>query len=289
MAATSPAALLTTPLYGVHAAAHAALAPHAGWLVAARYPDPADELRALRERAGLVDLSHTGQVEVSGPDAAAAVAAALALPGGVPGVGGTAPAGLPGPAGSTAPGRRARGPGDLTVHRLAPAEFLVTTGTSDRLAVLDALLLASHRSGAERVLAADRTEGRVLLGLGGPAAPAVLRAAAGTAPAVGACTPGAVAGAPLVLARPCEGLLTLGGPAASAVALWDAVLAAGAPRGVRACGLEALGAVLGAGACDFPHPPGGAYGRPTSTDAPRRPRPPRGGAASARELDEETP
>ena len=181
-------ALLTTALYGVHTAAHAALTPHAGWLVAARYPDPADELAALRERAGLVDLSHTGQVEVSGPDAAASVAAALVLAAGLPGVGGTAPAGLPG-AGDKASADPV-GTGDLTVHRLAVTEFLVLTGTTDRVAVLDALLLASHRSQIERVLVADRTEARVLLGLSGPAAPDVLRSAAGATPAVGACVPG---------------------------------------------------------------------------------------------------
>ncbi|KAE8762130.1 hypothetical protein GB883_20975, partial [Georgenia thermotolerans] len=226
MAAMSPAGPLTTALYEVHAAARAALTPHAGWLVAARYTDPAEERAALRERAGLVDLSHTGQVEVSGPDAAATVAGGLVLPAGVPEVGGTAPAGLPG-AGNPAPaGPAPADTGDLAVHRLAPTEFLVLTGTGDRIAVLDALLLASHRAGAERVLVADRTEARVLLGLAGPAAPDVLRAAAGAAPAVGACVPAVVAGAPVLLARPAEGLLTLGGPAASAAALWHALLAA---------------------------------------------------------------
>uniref|UniRef100_UPI001D007028 hypothetical protein n=1 Tax=Georgenia thermotolerans TaxID=527326 RepID=UPI001D007028 len=77
--------------------------------------------------------------------------------------------------------------------------------------------------------------------------------------------------------------------AASAAALWHALLAAGEPMGARACGLEALRAAPAAGAGGFPHPPRGAYGRLTSTDASRRPAPPRAGAVLARELDEETP
>jgi aminomethyltransferase len=232
----------------------------AGWVVPARYTDPADELAALRDRAGVVDLSHLGQIEVSGPDAAASLTAALVLPAGVPAVHRTIPARRRAPSRAGTP--------DLLVHRLARDEYLVGTDAAGRLAVLDALLLASHRPDlGERVLVADRTESRVLLALCGPAAAGVLLALAGTAPERGGCTLGWVAGAPVVLARPDEALLTLSGPATAATALWHAVLAAGAAAGVRPCGVEALRTVLsGAAVSFFPDGGGAAYGRPTSTD-----------------------
>ena len=41
-----------------------------GWLVPARYGDPAAEHEAVRERAGLTDRSERGKIEVTGKDRA---------------------------------------------------------------------------------------------------------------------------------------------------------------------------------------------------------------------------
>lgn len=58
-----------TPLTSRHQALGARLIPFAGWLMPVQYAGIIDEHRAVRSRAGLFDLGHMGQVEVSGPDA----------------------------------------------------------------------------------------------------------------------------------------------------------------------------------------------------------------------------
>jgi folate-binding protein YgfZ len=59
----------TSPLHATAAGAGASFREEAGWLMPARYGDPAAEYRQARERAALFDVSHRGKVEVSGADA----------------------------------------------------------------------------------------------------------------------------------------------------------------------------------------------------------------------------
>lgn len=49
----------------------------AGWRMPVQYASILDEHRAVRERVGLFDLSHMGELMVDGPDAAEALARAL--------------------------------------------------------------------------------------------------------------------------------------------------------------------------------------------------------------------
>src|SRR5438094_190646 len=58
-----------TPLHDVEQAAGAAFAEIAGWLVPARYGDPAAEYDRARTGAAVFDVSHRGKVELTGPDA----------------------------------------------------------------------------------------------------------------------------------------------------------------------------------------------------------------------------
>lgn len=58
-----------TPLYERHLALGARMVPFAGWIMPVQYAGIIDEHRAVRNRAGLFDLGHMGQVDVSGPDA----------------------------------------------------------------------------------------------------------------------------------------------------------------------------------------------------------------------------
>jgi aminomethyltransferase len=64
-----PAALLRTPLSDRHVAAGAKVGPFAGWEMPLYYTTVREEHRAVRERAGLFDVSHMGQLEVSGAGA----------------------------------------------------------------------------------------------------------------------------------------------------------------------------------------------------------------------------
>jgi len=58
-----------TPLYGFHQDHGARLVPFAGWEMPVQYTTILDEHRAVRERAGLFDVSHMGEALVSGPQA----------------------------------------------------------------------------------------------------------------------------------------------------------------------------------------------------------------------------
>jgi aminomethyltransferase len=64
-----PDELQRTPLYGRHAESGGRLVPFAGWEMPVQYAGVIDEVRAVRTAAGLFDVSHMGQLQVSGSDA----------------------------------------------------------------------------------------------------------------------------------------------------------------------------------------------------------------------------
>jgi aminomethyltransferase len=61
--------LRRTPLYERHAALGAKLVPFAGWEMPVEYASIVEEHRSVRARAGVFDVSHMGQLELSGPTA----------------------------------------------------------------------------------------------------------------------------------------------------------------------------------------------------------------------------
>ena len=65
----SSTALRRTPLYEEHLAAGARIVPFAGWEMPVQYEGVAAEHRAVRESAGVFDVSHMGQIGTSGPGA----------------------------------------------------------------------------------------------------------------------------------------------------------------------------------------------------------------------------
>lgn len=62
---------LKTPLYDCHVACKGKMVPFAGYLLPVQYTDVIEEHMAVREQAGLFDVSHMGEVFISGPDALA--------------------------------------------------------------------------------------------------------------------------------------------------------------------------------------------------------------------------
>ena len=62
-------AIKRTPLFDWHVAHHAKMVPFAGWEMPVQYQGVIAEHHAVRTAAGLFDLGHMGQVNVSGPDA----------------------------------------------------------------------------------------------------------------------------------------------------------------------------------------------------------------------------
>ena len=63
----------TTPLHGVHESLGATMVDFAGWRMPLRYGSESAEHRAVRGAAGLFDLSHMGEIFVTGPAAAARI------------------------------------------------------------------------------------------------------------------------------------------------------------------------------------------------------------------------
>ncbi|MCT2585365.1 glycine cleavage system aminomethyltransferase GcvT [Actinophytocola gossypii] len=66
-----------SPLHDVHTALGASFTDFAGWSMPLRYGSELAEHRAVREAAGLFDLSHMGEIELTGPEAGRALDHAL--------------------------------------------------------------------------------------------------------------------------------------------------------------------------------------------------------------------
>jgi aminomethyltransferase len=71
--AAAPAALKRTPLYDLHRSLGAKLIDFGGWEMPVQYAGILEEHRAVREAVGLFDVSHMGELLVSGPDALSVV------------------------------------------------------------------------------------------------------------------------------------------------------------------------------------------------------------------------
>jgi aminomethyltransferase len=69
MSAPAPTALKRTPLYSLHRELGAKIVDFGGWEMPVQYEGILEEHRAVRERAGLFDVSHMGEFEFTGPDA----------------------------------------------------------------------------------------------------------------------------------------------------------------------------------------------------------------------------
>jgi aminomethyltransferase len=71
MSTSEPQTLNRTPLFQRHQAAGAKLVAFAGWEMPVQYEGVRPEHMAVREACGVFDVSHMGQIEVSGPQALA--------------------------------------------------------------------------------------------------------------------------------------------------------------------------------------------------------------------------
>jgi aminomethyltransferase len=117
------ATLRRTPLYELHAEAGARLVPFAGWEMPVQYDGIRDEHLAVRSHAGMFDVSHMGQVETEGPDAAAFLQRILSNDISRLEVGGAQYACLCNERGGVVD--------DLFTYRLAPEHFLTVTNSSN--------------------------------------------------------------------------------------------------------------------------------------------------------------
>jgi aminomethyltransferase len=161
---TPPPILHETPVASRHEALGARMIEFAGWRMPVQYSSIIDEHRAVRERVGLFDLSHMGELLVEGATAGDALATALV---------GDPP--------SLKVGRAqysmicAADGGiidDLIVYRLAADRFMVVANASNAQAVSDAL---TERLEGSRAVLDDHSLATGLVALQGPRSVEVLR------------------------------------------------------------------------------------------------------------------
>jgi aminomethyltransferase len=223
-----------TPLVERHEALGARLVDFAGWRMPIQYAGILEEHRAVRERAGLFDLCHMGELFVDGPDAGDALAGAVTTDPRTLEVGRAHYSMICAADGGILD--------DLIVYRLAADRFLVVANASNAAVVSDAL---AERFADRRAILDDRSLATALVAVQGPAARGIL--APLTALDLDAIryygiAEGAVAGIPALVAR--TGYTGEDGfevfvDAAAGPALWDALMAAGRPAGLVPVGLGA--------------------------------------------------
>src|SRR4051794_39681426 len=119
----------TTALDAVHRALGATMTDFAGWDMPLRYGSERDEHQAVRTRAGLFDLSHMGEITVTGPQAGQALDHALVGHLSALAVGKARYTMVCAPDGGILD--------DLIVYRLAEQRYLIVANASNAQTVLD--------------------------------------------------------------------------------------------------------------------------------------------------------
>lgn len=227
-------ALKRTPLRDFHAAHGARLVEFAGWEMPVQYRSILDEHKAVRRTAGLFDVSHMGEVDVQGDQAAAFLNRLVTND-----------------VGRLFPGRILYSPmcyehggvvDDLLVYMRAPNDYLlcINAGNIDK----DLAWIRGQAAGFE-VTVTDRSPDFAQLALQGPATPAILQPLTATELAgikYYHFTSGEVAGVSCIISRTGytgEDGFELYLPAGDALRLAETVLQAGEPHGMQLAGLGA--------------------------------------------------
>ncbi|MEW2389611.1 glycine cleavage system aminomethyltransferase GcvT [Streptomyces venezuelae] len=225
-----------TALDAVHRALGATMTDFAGWDMPLRYASERDEHNAVRTKAGLFDLSHMGEITVSGPEAVDFLNFALVGNIGSIGVGRARYTMIVAEDGGILD--------DLIVYRLgepdAP-EYMVVANASNAQNVLNEL---SNRAEEFDVEVRDDREAYALLAVQGPESPGILKSLT-DADLDGlkyyAGLPGTVAGVAALIARTGytgeDGFELFVSPG-DAEKLWGALMEAGTPVGMVPAGLS---------------------------------------------------
>ncbi|WP_236788950.1 glycine cleavage system aminomethyltransferase GcvT [Amycolatopsis sp. GM8] len=221
-----------TALYGVHKGLNALFTDFAGWEMPVRYSSELAEHRAVRQAAGLFDLSHMGEIELTGPQAGDALDHAMV---------GTLSAVKPGRARYTMICAEDGGVlDDLVVYRLADEKFLVVANAGNA-----ALVAAELKSRAEKfdVTVEDRSADTALIAVQGPNSAAIVGSVSDVDVSglkYYASMQAHVRGHDVLLARTGytgEDGFELYVPAGEAVDVWHVLAAAGEPHGLLPAGL----------------------------------------------------
>lgn len=228
------AAAHETPLLERHRALGARFVDFADWRMPLQYTSILEEHRAVRERAGLFDLCHMGEIVVVGAEAGPALDRALVSWPSALRVGRAGYSLLCAPDGGVLD--------DLIVYRLAEDRFLVVANAANAVLVSDAL---AERVAGFSAIVDDQTLATGLVAVQGPLAAEIvapltdLDLAAIRSYGV---AEGTVVGIPATVARTGytgEDGFEIFVETGEVVRLWDALLEAGRPKGLVPAGLGA--------------------------------------------------
>ncbi|MFE6995390.1 glycine cleavage system aminomethyltransferase GcvT [Microbacterium sp. NPDC057659] len=237
-----------TPLRSRHEALGASFTDFGGWQMPVRYTSDLAEHHAVRQAAGVFDISHMAEFTVQGAQAGEYLDYALA-----------------GRLSALANGKAkyslllAEDGGiidDVIVYRLDDDDYLIISNAGNREHVSEALSARVDRFLSERsetkgdVVVADVSDDYALIAVQGPKAETIVSAIAGLDDVsvpweeqkYYAWATATFAGTPVLVARTGytgEDGFELLVAAADAEAMWDAVLAAGEPHGLVPAGLAA--------------------------------------------------
>jgi aminomethyltransferase len=223
-----------SPLHDRHEALRAKFAPFGGWTMPLEYAGGGvlAEHAAVRGGVGVFDVSHLGKARVTGPGAAGFVNACLSNDLGRIG---------PGRAQYTLCCDEATGGvvDDVIAYLYGPDHVFLVPNAANTAEVVRRLTAAAPAG----VTVTDEHTGHAVLAVQGPRSAAVLdRLGLPTGHDYMSFSTATLDGAELVVCRTGytgEHGYELVVPAGAATAVWDALFAAGAPDGIRACGLGA--------------------------------------------------
>lgn len=156
-----------TPLHDRHVAAGARLVDFAGWEMPVQYAGVREEHMAVRERAGIFDVSHMGEIETRGPQAGELLQRLLSNDVDKLQVGGAQYSVLCREDGGVLD--------DLFTYRLAPDHYLTVTNASNH--EKDLAWFREHGEGFDAQVE-DKLDGWAMLAVQGPVARELLQALA---------------------------------------------------------------------------------------------------------------
>ena len=235
MEQTTDAPLRKTSLNARHCASGAKMVPFGGWEMPLEYSGIVAEHMAVRERAGLFDVSHMGEIEIAGKQALEAVQRISCNDASKLSVGQAQYSGLMSSQGTYVD--------DLLVYRLGPQHFLLVVNASN--IVRDYTYIAEQIKPAGDAVAVNVSSRYALLAVQGPLALEVVQSL--TAVDLASMkyywfTHGEVANVRATVSRTGytgEDGFEIFVPPQSADRVWQSVLSAGEAVGLVPCGLGA--------------------------------------------------
>jgi aminomethyltransferase len=229
----APAVLKETPLHAAHLALGARMVPYAGFEMPVQYSSIIEEHRTVRGAVGLFDLSHMGELHLSGPEALAFARYAVVSDPGLLEPGQAQYSMLCAADGGIID--------DLIVYRVEDGYLVVCNAANHDAVAAQLESLRAH--GDFEVTVEDRSDETALIAPQGPRSPELLaRLTELDLASLGnyRSRPSRVGGIDCLVARTGytgEDGFELFCSARRATRLWDALLEAGADLGLRPCGL----------------------------------------------------